>query len=557
MRKRYVILIISVFLLTALLSGNVLAQTQDQTIEAIEFQGNDNVMSEELFTVIESEVGDQFNSENIKNDMQAVYDLGYFQDITVNFQNYEGGLKVIFNVVENPIIQKINIKGSEVYDREQIIEWMGISEGKILNVNNLNEGLQNVITKHQDNGYILVNYADVNVSEDGVLNVVLNLGHINDIILKGNLKTKDYVIFREIDLEKGQVLNVDDLRTASRSIYQLNFFDDINPEMERVSEEDNDVNVIINLTERKTGNFNFGGGYSSRDGWFGFVKVDESNLGGNGQTIGFNYQFGKNDYYTLSFQEPYLMGYDTSFGINLYNRSRSTEDADGNLLYKTDTTGGNVSLGRDIYNDWRGTVRYKMENVFTDYADEATEDTRDELRSITLTARKNTTNYLTNPTDGKLDIFSIEHAGNFLGGDANFTKYEFDLRRYFPGFKQDHSWALRLNGGTSTGILPDYEKYTLGGSDSLRGYKVNTFRGDSSLLTQIEYRIEFMDNLTGVAFVDGGQTWQDGEEIKLDNLNFGKGLGVRLNTPIGQIRLDYGWNDEGKGTAHFSIGSTF
>ncbi len=551
MKKRFILLALSVLLITVIASPIISAQSQEQSITAIEIQGNENIMRSEILSAVEIEVGDQFNSDQIKSDMQSIYDLGYFQDVKVNFQNFEGGLKVIFNVVENPKIQEINIEGLEVYDKAQVVEWMGVSQGSILNVNKLNSGLKNVITKYQDNGYIIVNFTDVNISDKGVLNVVLDLGHINDIKLKGNLKTKDYVIMREIGLKKGQVLNINDVRTASRNIYKLNYFTDINPELKRISEDGNEVNIIFNLTEKKTGNFNFGGGYSSRDGWFGFVRVKETNLGGNGQTIGFDYQFGKNDYYNLNFQEPYLMGNPTSFGLNVYDRYTDKEN------YTERSVGGSVSLGHDLLYGWRGTLRYRLENTTINALSSEYEDSETELRSVTFSVDKDTTNYPYNPTSGRNDTLSIEHAGNFLGGDADFTKYNVDLRRYYPGFTGEQSWALRLRGGYSTGELPLSEKYSLGGSDTLRGYELYSFTGDHSLLTQIEYRIPFMDNLTGVIFADAGQTWDKGENIVVDDLNLGKGLGVRINTPIGQIRLDYGWNDEQKGTAHFSLGNTF
>jgi len=557
MKRRYLIIMLTVFLFVCLITVPLSAQSQDQVIKAIEIKGNDNLMSNEIISVIETEVGDRFNSDQVRDDMQTIYDLGYFQDITVNFQNFEGGLKVIFNVVENPIIEGINIEGIEVYDRAQVIEWLGVKSGSLLNVKKLNEGLENVTKKYQDDGYVVVNFADVNISDKGILNIVLEVGHINDIKVEGNEKTKDYVILREVDIKKGQIVNINDIRAASRKIFNLDYFTDINPELQRVSEDNNDVNIVIKLQEKKTGNFNFGGGYSSREGWFGFVKVNESNLGGNGQTLSFNYQFGKNSYYNLSFSEPYLMNFNTSFAINLYNRNEEGEDFDTNQKYKTDTTGGTVSIGHDLFFDWHGTAQYKLENISTNYLDEEIADTTNELRSVTLKIAKNTTNYLVNPTKGKNDSFSIEHAGYFLGGDDYFTKYNFEFRRYYPGFKGDQSWALRLKGGTSTGELPPYEKYKLGGADTLRGYELNSFSGDKTLLTQVEYRIPFLDNLTGVIFVDGGQTWDKAEEVKLEDLQYGKGLGVRLNTPIGQIRLDYGWDDQEQGMTHFSLGNTF
>lgn len=551
MKFKKINLVVLVFVLTLIFTVNVNAQTETQQITDIAVEGNQNVIANEILAVVQTELGENFNREKIKNDLQAVYDMGYFQDVTVNFRNYEGGLQVIFEVEENPVLEKINIEGNQVYSKEQIVEWIDVNVDKILNLNNLNEGLKNVVTKYEDNGYILINFEDVNFSPEGELNLKIDLGHINDIVLSGNQKTRDYVIFREINLEKGAVLNINDIREASRKVYRLNYFEDINPELKRISEDSNEVDVVFNLTEKKTGNFNFGGGYSSKDGWFGFVKVKESNLGGNGQTLGFNYQFGKNTNYNLNFYEPYLMGSPTSFSANIYKRKTDKED------YTEDVTGGSISLGHDLIRGWRGTARYKLENSVITSQSEDVDDETNEIRSITLKADKDTTNNPFNPTSGLIASLSTEQAGYLFGGDANFNKYNADIRKFYSGFKVDHAWALRFMAGTSTGVLPTSEKYNLGGADTLRGYDSYSFTGDDMILTQIEYRLPVADNFTGVIFTDGGNVWENGDTIKLHDLHVGVGLGVRLNTPIGQIRLDYGWDQEGKGMPHFSIGNTF
>jgi outer membrane protein insertion porin family len=142
-----------------------------------------------------------------------------------------------------------------------------------------------------------------------------------------------------------------------------------------------------------------------------------------------------------------------------------------------------------------------------------------------------------------------------------FTKFNLDSRRYFPGFK-NHALAVRMKLGLSDPREPlAGEEYDLGGSDSLRGYQQSDFDDEipnnDLLLFNIEYRIPFNDSFTGVIFTDAGNVWDDSDKISLSDLYVGYGLGVRMNTPVGQLRLDYGWDEDNEGRLHFSIGNTF
>jgi outer membrane protein insertion porin family len=196
-----------------------------------------------------------------------------------------------------------------------------------------------------------------------------------------------------------------------------------------------------------------------------------------------------------------------------------------------------------------------------DYKKTSHEDSSDsetgKTRSLTLEARQDTTIHPFNPTTGVINNLSLEYAGAIFGGDHDFTKYNFDLRKYVPGFRDEHAWAFRVKGGISNGNLPTLEKYRLGGSQSLRGYEDFSFLGKNMLLLNLEYRLPLDDKFTGVAFVDGGNTWETLEEAQLNQLHYSAGVGVRMNTPIGQLRLDYGWNENGNAMPHFSIGQTF
>ncbi len=545
-----------IMIILFLYSGLLMAEDSAEKITDIVIEGNEHVSENEILSVVKTKVGDDFNSEKIKEEVQAIYDLGYFQDIRVALQNYDDGIKIILRVIENPVLAEINISGNKIYSKEKITEWLGVKTGDIINMKELDKGFKNVREKYQDNGYVLAQITDVNIDEEGVLNLTINPGYINEVFIDGNEKTKDFVIERHLDFKKGQILNIEDIKEAYRDLFRLNYFEEVSPEYERVEGTENTVDLLFNLKETKTGSFNFGGGYSSADGWFGFMKVSERNLLGNGQTLGFDWEFGNINNYSLHFREPWLFGHPTSFGLSVYDETSSFEDEDEED-YSENRRGGSISLGHALTERWDGTVKYRIEN-YSKTMDITTSQNRNyDIRSLTFVADRDTTNYPLNPTEGARDALTVEYAGDFLGGDYDFTKYNIDVRRYLPGFKPEHSWALRFETGIGEGNIPASEQFSVGGAQSLRGYETYEFTGNDMLLMNLEYRFPIAEKFTGVVFADGGNTWNDIENMSLGELNHSLGVGVRLNLPIGQIRLDYGWNKDGEGMPHFSIGNTF
>src|SRR5690554_668999 len=353
-------------------------------------------------------------------------------------------------------------------------------------------------------------FTDLNISEEGILKVKFNEGYINDIIIKGNEKTRDFVILRELEFTPGDVLNMNILQNSFQNLVRLNLFAEVNPYLERVSIWENTANIIIEVVEGKTGLLGAGVTYSTKDGWLGFVDIQERNLLGNGQTLGFQWQFGGITNYSLNFYEPWLLGTRTSFGIGIYDRTSKGINVD-----KVHRRGGNILLGHNLINEWDGMIKYSVENYkeFND-SDVSLADYESVLRSLTLQVDRDTTNHPFNPTGGAIDIFSVEYAGNFLGGTEDFVKYNLDMRRFYPGFKSNQAWGIRLKVGKGEGNL-EKRQYHLGGSESLRGYKSLEFSGDSLLLLNLEYRLPIADNFTAVVFADAGNVWDKGESISL------------------------------------------
>ncbi len=197
------------------------------------------------------------------------------------------------------------------------------------------------------------------------------------------------------------------------------------------------------------------------------------------------------------------------------------------------------------------------------------------VRSIALSRVYDSRNSILNPSAGSYTSVTAEFAG--LGG-APFTKYTGDVRHYWnlnskrtppsqptPGSKKKPPlplvYATRFWAGLIAGAPPTLDEFLVGGADSLRGYKEDRFPGERMVLWNNELRIPFTEALQLVAFVDAGDAWQgqfaDEFGDSAFQLHFGYGLGIRVVTPIGPLRLDYGFNNVGGHEFHFGVGPTF
>jgi len=529
---------------------------QNPIVRAIVVEGNVEVDTETILNQVQAtKVGEPLDIDGLREDVFRIADLGYFESIEPELYTVdEDGVRVVFNIVEFPVVREITITVAEnVVEPSRVRALLDVETGKVLNANALTESLQRLpVVSGEQLGYILqATRVELTGSDMDVLAIDVAPVRVGEIIIEGNEKTKEYVIRRELTFKPGDILEMEAIRNSLRRLGQLGYFEPIIPDF-LVTDDPLVVDIHLPVTEHKTGRAAFGAGYSSRDGLVGYIEVDDTNFLGRGQQARLKWEFGgRVNMYDLGFTEPYLFGTSTSAGFNLYNRRRLERGE-----YTLRSTGGEVTFGRPLGQFTRGFLSLRLDNSSgepvsgSDY-----EPWSNRTRSIITSLRTDTTDYLNYPTEGFRHTLSVEMAGYFLGGDTRFTKYQTSFSKYYKVGRNDQTVALRVLAGYGVGELPPQEMFRVGGSETVRGYRYGEMRGDRMLVAQAEYRFPINETIHGAVFFDLGNAW-DNEAIDLTDLKRGFGVGIRFNTPLGVMRIDYGIGERG-GEAYFSLGPTF
>lgn len=570
-------ILVNVFLVSMV--NSTLAQTDNQgKITAIVVEGNENVAKDLIISQIASNLGDVFSKENLEKDMKAIYDLGYFQDVKIKLESFRNGYKVVFTVIENAILKDIKFFGNTIVSEEEMREVMIVKEGQILSYKILKNDLERISQLYKERGYLLIDFAKVDFSQEGILSIELIEGRLGKVTVEGNDKTKEKVITREINLKTGDLFNFEKAKKSLQNIYNLGFFEDVSMRLEP-GEEPESVIMVIKVIEKDTGKIGVGVGYNTEEGLMGFAEYAEENLFGGGQKLQAELEIGGRTTYKFYFLEPWFANTPTSVGMEAYDKIITRENKEGSTVigeYDLERLGGRLILGRKIGESFSLGLELKSEKATYELVSgELPEDINEGwTNTLTPTLSYDTRDNVFEPTSGWFHSLSIEKAGDFLGGDYSFTKYNLTLRAYIStkfitdifdlrslenitSKLSEGVLALRAAGGIADTSLPSFAEYQVGGMNTLRGYDFNQFSGDKSLVFNIEYRIPLTDSFQAVIFADWGQAWDYSEAFNLEDLKFGRGLGFRYETPLGPIRFDYGINEEGEGKSYFSIGHTF
>ncbi len=486
-------------------------------------------------------------------------------------------------------VGQVSVGGDLISPEEELLSQLKITQKEFYSRETVRNDLLTLTDLYSDQGYA---YADIypRIQRDEErLNVdieyVVKQGkkvYFESIIISGNNKSRDKVIRRELKVYEQELYSGKALKRSVRNLYRLDFFEDVKVDTV-AGENDDEIILKIDVVEKPTGNFMFGGGYSSVDYGYLMASVAQNNLFGRGQKLQLKAMLSERTRnYTLSFTEPYLFDTRISAGFDIYDQEREYDD------YDRGSQGGRVRLGYKLIDYTRLFWSYSYEvSEVSDIEEDAPnsiqeieDDFGGELitSSTKVTLRYDSRDRAFNPTEGTLDSISVEYAG--LGGDVGFTKYEGRSGWFFPLFWGTvgmlHARGGYVHDNDGGDILPDYELFYLGGMHSVRGFDWRDISsedengddvgGNRFVQFNVEWVVPLLNDagVMAVFFFDAGNVFGEDDELDMnDPTREGGGAGIRWYSPLGPLRLEYGWildprgSEDTEGRWEFSVGSLF
>jgi outer membrane protein insertion porin family len=568
-------------------------------IKEIRFEGNQAYPDKKLKNIMKtSEKGfwswitssGDMKAEDLNQDVELLtsfyHNNGYIQakvgEPIVDFRDNWIFITIKIDEGQRFKVGTVQIRGDLLTTEADLMKQIKIPKEEYFSRQVLRDDIIVIGDLYSDEGYA---YADIvpNIdqnSEKLIVNINYtiskgNLVYFEGIKISGNTKTRDKVIRRELEVYEQELFSGKKLKQGIRNLNRLDFFEDVKVNTAKGSEPDTML-LDVEVKEKPTGTFSFGGGYSTVENAFVVGSISQRNLFGLGELLQLKAQIGgRTTRYILSFTEPWLFDIPLSAGFDLYNQDRDYDS------YQLNAIGGVVRFGYPIFNYTRLYFAYGYDiSNMTDLSESASSYFQEmagehTTSGITPSIRYDSRDKAFNPTEGSNCSLSVEYTG--LGGDVGFTKYVGEAGRYFPLFWSTVGLLHAKAGYVSQHdgmLLPPWQRFYLGGINSLRGFtwdelspkdaNGNSIGGDKFVQFNVEYIFPLIKDvgLMGVGFFDTGNLYDNGQDIDLGNLRQSAGFGVRWYSPMGPIRLEYGFvldpkPGEGTSRLEFTMGQAF
>ena len=571
-------------------------------IKNIRFSGNKNFSDGDLSDQIETKAetwisfldeSGLYNKDTLKLDVFRLE--GYYQDhgyirvrvqdpkIDIDRESKEINISIPIDEGLQYRVGKVTSKEDDIVTEDEVLKALKMKMRDVYSISKLRTGVMNIGDLYSERGYA---YADVNpitkINESSRtvdVNIEVDRGrkvYVGEITVIGNTRTLDNVIRREFRLKEGELFDSVKLKRSKQRINNLQFFEDVKIDTRRGKEPDL-VEIITTVTERQTGSINVGAGFSSNENLIFNAGISQNNFMGTGRRVVFstNLSSRRSDY-NLSLTDPRLFDTELSGGVDAFNTKTNY------WSYMAKRTGGGVRIGKSLSEyDWLG-INYNYADIEISDVKVATSYLKNENRTtsrISPSFIRDTRDNFMNPSSGSRHVVRLDLAG--LGG-TKFHKASYEGSHYWPIIGKlvgmvhgEIAWA----DGYAADSLPAFERYYMGGPNSLRGYQIrnvgpkdslgNPLGGNQSLLLNLELQYPFTKGLRGFAFYDRGQLYGGGDDTSttattwdLAKMRDSIGAGVRFLSPFGPVGMAYGVKldkatGEKSGEFHFSAGNSF
>jgi outer membrane protein insertion porin family len=572
-------------------------------IKKIEFIGNERFSDKALKKVMltkEKGIFSWFTDAGILDSKKLEYDIlqitsfynnnGYIKvkvgEPKIEYNEEKNGLTITISVIEGDQykVNKVRLEGDIIKPENELMKHVKVNKEKSFNREVMYNDIDELKNVYADEGYA---YTDIRpLSREDTERKLVDITYkidkkkrvrIERINITGNSTTRDKVIRRELKLIEGEYFSGKKLNKGTENLNRLDYFEEVEAKTRNGSRDDMMI-VDINVKERPTGSFNIGVGYSSWERLIGMIQISKENLFGKGQGLNLQAQIGsRTTEFNVSFTEPWIFDKNISSSIGLYKWQTQydeyTQDSKGGIL------GVGFPLGIDDYT--RASIRYAYDNARIEdilstaaLAIQSMLDLSITTSSLTLGIGRDSRDQIWNTTKGSINSISMEYTGGILGGDSAFNKYIAVSTWYFPVLWKTVLMTRGSAGyivGRKGGLLPVYDKFRLGGVDSVRGYEwgdivpIDTatggdIGGDKMWLWNVEYRIPVVkkEGIWGFLFFDAGNAFKK-EDSWRTGARRSMGFGMRWRSPMGPLQMEYGIKldpkrGESSGEFEFNVG---
>ena len=580
-----------------------ISEGEKVSIKAITFEGNKSFDDDELEDVIQTGTWSWWHSwltesgvlkmDVLQQDagrLAAFYQNHGFIEAKVGEPRVEekaDGLHVIFPIEEGPRyrVGTVDIQGDLIKDKQDLLTMLKIRQEKFLNRDVLRKDTLRLTDLYAEHGYAFAEVRPrINKSETGKrVDIVFkvdqgSLVYFNRVEIQGNTRTRDNVIRRDLDVKEGGVFDSKAIRTSTQKLQRLGFFEDVSVTPQPTMNEDQ-MDVLVKVKEKSTGQFSIGAGYSSSESLLFMGEISENNLMGTGNRLALSANLsGVSTRFNLSYTNPRFLDSKVSAGIDLFNWEREYDD------YTKNSTGGGVRFGHPFFEKWYIYYGYSIDNTtLSDIKEDASQIIKDS-QDIKLTSAvhvrfvRDTRNRRFVPSSGSRNTITVRDAGGWLGGDAEFTKLEGTSSWYFPLFWKT---VFHIKGAAGQAFasdskkLPVYEHYYLGGMNSIRGFSSASISpldpvtgekigGDKMWYANVAFQFPLVEEagLYGEIFTDFGNVYAVDDSWDFGDYKKTAGVGFTWMSPMGPIRIAWGYNldkQDGEDTSNwdFTMGGAF
>lgn len=498
----------------------------------------------------------------------------------------KSSVSLTYDATESPKVDfgSVSFEGNNVFTQEELDKFVYVREGKLYNQKDFDDTVMAIQQQYANKGYLQVRVDPQTTIENGRLNIHYDIseGHIfyiDHVDVTGYEKTKKYVFTREISVKPGDLYDSAKIQRSQTKILNLGFINDVQIDIQPTADPQK-VDLGFNIVEGRPGMFTAGLAMSSQDGLYGEVSINHMNLFGRAQRLSLRTMFGKEILdYTINWTTPWLYDHPTSLGVDLFNTRRYRSFADENQAYTEKRIGGRVRVGPRFNDDiYQLSFSYAFENIDIYDIDDKFQcgpDTPSDqciakgdtyMSTLSADFAIDTRDNIWDPTSGWRNSLGVSLAGGPVGGDLdlwylnaasifNYTVWNVGGNYPIVFVLSNKIGAVRSYGRTDE--VPPYEKFFLGGADTVRGYdragEVGPkYGGTTYYVMNAELRFplarEGRRTMAQFAlFFDLGNSWNHFDDVDFslgpdyNQFKAGVGVGLRFTTPSLPIRIDWGY----------------